>query len=345
MPRATGQTKKPSTKRAVLLSKLPRRHKKAPRPKLKRSDTGTRVLQIPERIWYKPLTWRHHPPVPNYAPLPKARKLFWRVLKQIWAYKALFSGLIIIYGLLDLILVHGLTNTSDFNSINSVLQDGVGGIFGKALTSFLSFGYLVSNSNSGGTTDTSGLYQTVLILLCSLAFIWAFRQVVLKQKVRIRDCFYLGMYPLVPFLLLFLLGGIQLLPMGIGGGIFSTVINTGIAVHLWEKGLFLLAFILLAFWSLRMVTATIFAFYIVTLPNMTPVLAYRTARNLVYGRRWLLWRKLIFLPIILLILAAAIEIPLIVFSAPLAVWTFFILSMLALPLVHGYLYNLYRDML
>jgi hypothetical protein len=139
--------------------------------------------------------------------------------------------------------------------------------------------------------------------------------------------------------------GLQLVPLAIGGGLYSAVIGNGIAVHLWEKAFWLLLFIGLGFWSLRMITASIFAIYVITLPDMTPLRAYRSAKQLVYGRRLLLWRKLIFLPVVLLVLAAAIELPLIFFLTPVAVWIFFGLSMVALPVVHGYLYNLYRAML
>lgn len=94
-----------------------------------------------------------------------------------------------------------------------------------------------------------------------------------------------------------------------------------------------------------MITASVFALYIATLPDMTPLRAYRSARQLVYGRRLLIWRKFLFLPAALLVLAAVIEVPFILFITPLAVWTFFIVGVVALPVVHGYLYSLYREML
>jgi len=182
----------------------------------------------------------------------------------------------------------------------------------------------------------------MLLVVCSLAFIWALRTVLAKQKARIRDSFYRGMYPLIPFLLLFLLICVQILPLAIGATLYSLVTSLGITAHTWETVLWFLFFLLMTYWSLRMLTASVFALYIVTLPDMTPLRAYRSARQLVYGRRLLLWRKLLFLPFILLILAALIEVPLILYVTPLATWMFFILSMVTLPLVHGYVYNLYR---
>ena len=313
-------------------------------PAVKHSDTGTRVLQVPQRFWYNPLTWRHRQPTPAYMPLPKARKLFAAAVGQLWRHKKLFGGIVIAYGLLNLLLVRGLSGSSDLGQLKSALDSLTHGFGGKVTSSLASFAYLLASSGSGNTA-TSGVYQSILLIICSLAFIWALRQVLAGHTVRVRDSFYQGMYPLVPFMFTFLLLGVQLLPLVVGGSLYSTVISNGIAVHLWEKALWLVLFIGLGLWSLRMVTATAFAIYITTLPDMTPMRAYRSARQLVYGRRLYIWRKLIFLPIVLLLIAAAIELPLILFLTPLASWIFFVLSMLALPIVHGYLYNLYREML
>ncbi|HUB93198.1 MAG TPA: hypothetical protein VMB52_01710 [Verrucomicrobiae bacterium] len=310
-----------------------------------RAESGKRLLQTPKRIWYKPFTWRYRSPKPTYKPLPKARILLLRVWKQLWANWQLFGGIALVYGLLNLLLVHGLSGGSNLENFKSGLTGLLLGSSGKLASSLLTFGYLLSSSGSSNAPQ-GGTYQSILFVACSLAYIWALRQVLAEHKVwRIRDSFYKGMYPLVPFLLLFLLVGLQLIPLAVGGGLYGTVMANGIAVHWWEKGLWLLLLIAMALWSLRMITASIFALYIVTLPDMTPLRAYRSARKLVYRRRLLIWRKLIFLPIALLLLAAAIEIPLILFITPLATWTFFVLAMIALPLVHGYLYNLYREML
>ena len=162
---------------------------------------------------------------------------------------------------------------------------------------------------------------------------------------RVRDAFYLGMYPLVPFLLLFALASVQLVPLVVSGTLYSYVIAGHIAVHAWEIMLWVVLCLGLALWSLRMVTATVFALYIVTLPDMTPVLAWRSARQLVDRRRLYIWRKLLFLPVAMLVCAAVIEIPIILYLAPVAPWMLFALTTLALPVLHGYLYNLYREML
>lgn len=303
-----------------------------------------RRLQAPKAVWNKPLSWRHRPPVPAYRPLPKARQLFMHVLRQLRGDWRLFGGIIFIYGLLNLVLVRGLAGSSDLSDLKNGLDSVFSGVGGKLASASISFASLLASSGSSNTAS-SGTYQSILLTICSLAFIWALRQSSAARRVRIRDSFYQGMYPLIPYLLVFLLLGLQLVPLVAGAGLYGAVVGNGIAVYLWEKALFLLLFLGLALWSLRMVTATFFALYIVALPDMTPLRAYRSARQLVYGRRLLVWRKLLFLPLILAVLALLIELPLILFITPIAAWIFFVISMLMLPISLGYLYRLYREML
>jgi hypothetical protein len=331
-------TKKPAAKPTKAASKQTSSTEPA------RSESGVRQLQRPRRIWYKPLTWRNRRPVPAYKPLPKARVLFVASLKPLWQHKGLFSGIVGIYGVLSLILVRGLSGSSDLTSVKVLLDSTLNGVSGKLLSSLASFGYLITTSGSADVQD-SGVYQSFLFLICSLAFVWALRQVLAGRKIGVRDSFYHGMYPLVPFLLVFAIIGVQFLPAVIGGALYNLMIGNGIAVHVWEKTLCVVVFIGLALWSLKMIVGTIFALYISMLPDMTPVRAVRSSQNLVYGRRLLLWRKLIFLPVILVLLAVVFELPIILFLTPIAPWTFFIMTMLALPVAHSYLYNLYREML
>lgn len=317
------------------------------RPALRAGANGKRLLQQPQRLWYKPLTWRYRPPVPKYKPLPKARVLFWYVLRQFWQNWRVFGGIALVYGILNLVLVRGVSGASDLSSFKSNLDSALHGNAGNLLESLATFGYLIGTSGStGSSSGQSGVYQTILLVVCSLAYIWALRKTLTGNEVRqIRNSFYQGMYPLVPFALLFLLGCVQLVPMAIGTWLLSFAAGNGIAVTIWERLLFLGIWIALSLWSLRMITALLVALYVVTLPDMSPMRAYRSARQLVYRRRLLVWRKLVFLPFVMLILAVIIEVPLIMFLTPVAVWAFFVISALFLPLVHGYLYNLYREML
>lgn len=320
-------------------------HAKSKKPKQTASANEPRKLTLPPYHWYDPRTWKYVPlPETPRKPLPKAWTIFQQSMRQLWVNWKLFGGIVLVFGLLNIILVRSLSGAYDITTLKHSIDDATQGVSGALTSSMISFVYVVGSSGNGGKQD-SAIYQTILILVCSLAFIWTLRQVVADKKVKIRDGFYRGMYPLIPFMLVFGLIGVQLLPLAIGGGLYATVVSGGIAVHLWEKAIFLALFIVLGLWSLRMITATIFALYIVTLPDMTPLRAYRSARELVHYRRLLVLRKLIFLPLVLLVAAVAIELPIILFITPIAVASFFIFSMFMLPVIHGYLYNVYRELL
>jgi hypothetical protein len=165
------------------------------------------------------------------------------------------------------------------------------------------------------------------------------------SKARVRDTYYRGMYPLVPFILVLMVIALQLVPLLVGSTVYSLVINNGIAVLFIEKLLWALLYALLALLSLYMISSSLFALYIVTLPDMTPLKALRSARELVRYRRWTVLRKVLCLPLILLVAAAIIMLPIIVWLTPLAKWIFFLLTMSSLVAVHAYMYTLYRELL
>jgi hypothetical protein len=78
---------------------------------------------------------------------------------------------------------------------------------------------------------------------------------------------------------------------------------------------------------------------------MTPMKALRSARELVRYRRWTVLRKVLWLPFVLLLAAALIMVPIIIWLTALAQWIFFLLTMFAVAAVHAYLYGLYRELL
>ncbi len=303
-----------------------------------------RKLPLPKRVWYKPWTWVRNLPAPPRESLPKVRHLLAEVSRLLLKHWKPFLGIAAIYGVLNLLLVRGLSDPTSLGEFKGLLNGLFTGTFGQLQSAFTSFVILLGTSNSN-VDQTTGLYQGFLLLVASLAVIWSLRQVYAGHRIAVRDGYYRGMYPLVPFLILLVILSVQLVPALVGAYLYGAVVSGGIAKDIIEKLCFGAGFAVLALWSLRMVTATIFALYIVTLPDMTPLRALQSAKDLVYKRRLLIWRKLIALPIVLLLAAALIELPLIMFLTPAAYWVFFVLSTLAVVFFHGYLYALYRKLL
>lgn len=276
--------------------------------------------------------------------VPSVWKLTKTTALLLWDYKVLFVWIIAIYGLLNVILVQGLASGTDVGSLKGQLNQVFSGHFG-ALASSLGVLVVLIGSTGNHSSAAAAPYQLILGLIGSLAIIWALRQVVSGQIIRARDAYYRGMFPLVPFVLILLVIGLQLLPLLIGSTIYSTVITGGIAVLAVEKILWTLLFIALALASVYMLSSSLMALYIVTLPDMAPVKALRSARDLVRGRRWTIIRKIVSLPLVLLAVAVVIMVPVILFVTPLTQFVFFLLSTFGLLGFHAYMYVLYREVL
>jgi hypothetical protein len=301
------------------------------------TQTKPRRIHLPA---YKPFRFKH---IKHPVSLPSVWQLSRKVIELLWRHRWLFLELAVVYGVLDVLLVRGFSSVN-VNSLKHQLSQSSGGKTGQLGISLSVFTNLLTSSGSNSSVNTDA-YQIFLGLIISLATIWALRQVIAGEKVRLRDLFYRGMYPLIPFILVLLVILLQTLPFLIGGGLYNLVVTNGIAIHLTEKLLWGLLFAVLTFISIYMLCSSVFALYIVTLPEMTPMKALRSARQLVRYRRPVVFRKLLYLPVVLLIIVAVIMVPIIIFLAPIAPWVLFILVLCALIIVHTYMYTLYRELL
>jgi hypothetical protein len=186
---------------------------------------------------------------------------------------------------------------------------------------------------------------SVLLVLESLVIIWALRQLLAGQKISVKQAYYHSMAPLVPFLLVILMIIIQLLPLTLGSALLALILSSTVTDSGLLTFIFVIIFIPLAAWTLYMVSASIFGLYIVTLPDMQPRQALRSAKNLVRFRRWVLLRRLLFLPVFILLVLGVISVPLILLMPFLVVPAFFILLMATILFAHTYLYSLYRGLI
>lgn len=330
------------------------RSKKSVSPKQKNNQTSNKnnrttsssVVKRPRRFrisTYKSfrLEKRKETPRPRIASGWKMLGKALLILKSHWK---LFAGILGIYAVLNLILVGGVAGSSDITNLKNSLNDVFTGHWGKLSTGLTLFTVLVGSAGSASSA-VAGAYQTILLLLMSLVIIWVLRQLYAGHAVRVRDGFYAGVYPLVPFVLIILVIGLQLLPLTLGATVYSSLIGGGIAITFIEKALTLAVFVGLVVLSFYMICSSIFALYIVTLPDMTPMKALRSARELVRNRRWIIARKILFLPFALIIIAAVIMIPISLFLTPIATVVFFVLTILSVAVVHSYMYALYRELL
>jgi hypothetical protein len=276
--------------------------------------------------------------------LPKARLITKEAVVTLWQHRRLFAGLSLIYGILNLILVRGLSTGVNVSGLKSAFNHSFGGHPNPVITGVGTFINLLGSSGNSAAQASSS-YQLFLLLFASLAIIWALRQVMAGVLIRPRDAYYRGMSPLIPFILVLLVVGLEIIPLSVGAGLYSLVIGNGIVVSLGEYIVWGAVFALLTGWSLYMLSSSLFALYIVALPDMTPLKALRSAREIVQHRRLIVLRKIVWLPILLLVVAAIIMVPIIIVLAPLAQWVYLLLGMFVPVAVHTYMYTLYRELL
>lgn len=267
---------------------------------------------------------------------------FWSSLGVVKRHWKLFGGISLVYLVLTVVLVKGGGSSLDVTQLKDLLGQTLK--TGSLATGLTIFGVLIGNADSAASAVAAS-YQSMLLVTVSLAVIWALRQTTAGIMVGVRDAFYKGLYPLAPFLLVILAIGVQLIPLLLSTVVYGAVFRAGLAVAVLEKALWLLLMFLLVLWTLYMITASIFSLYIVTLPDMRPMRALRSARDLVRYRRWTVMRKVLFLPFALLLTGAVIMLPVILLLPVIAEWVFFALTMMALVVVHAYMYSLYRELL
>lgn len=281
---------------------------------------------------------------PASKPLPGFFGLFKKSLGVLKDNKVLFGGIIIINSLLGLLFVSGLGSSLDFVQAKNEIENLIGGEAGRWGVTLALFGYLL-DSTGAQVGEIAGAYQTFFTLITSLAIIWAVRQVLAGEKVSAKEAYYKGLYPLVPFMLVLVVVILQLLPAAIGATIYSIIINGGLAVTALENALWLVLFVMLCLLSFYMVLSSVFALYIVTLPDMTPFKALRSARNVVLHRRLSIGLRVLALLLVLVLLVLTVVFPVIIFLPWLAMAVFLLFSSLCLYLVHSYMYHLYRSLL
>lgn len=289
-----------------------------------------------------------NPQPQSRPPLRPAWQIGWQAMTHLWRYRNFFGLLVVVYLLLDLLLVRSVA-VFDVSALKSGLSSSLSHGAGMAVGGLSVFSSLFSSAVGGASTDATGAYHFFLVVLMSLAVIWSLRQVFASggpdQPLHIRSAFYQSTTPLVPFLLIVLLIGAQLIPLLLTMYLYSYIVGGGITSTAVQQLVFLVLLIGVALLSLLWLIRSIIALYIVTLPGVRPMQAYQSAKDLVNGRRLSLARKLLFLPVALFVLAAIVMVPVIIIWAPLAQWLFFVLTGVGFVLTHAYLYAVYRELL
>ncbi|MDB5182743.1 MAG: hypothetical protein JWO47_527 [Candidatus Saccharibacteria bacterium] len=277
--------------------------------------------------------------------LPTAWVVLGRSVRHLYRHKKLFLGILLVYAILYVIFIKGFSANFKLGDLRANLNSTFKGKQNSFSSGVALFGLLLGTA---GTTssETGGVYQMLLITLTSLALIWALRNTFGKYpKAGIKESFYKSTGQLVPFLGVALLMIVQLLPALIVASLYSSVQTNGLLVGYFQRGVGIAILLAGLAWTLYMLSSTMFALYIVTLPNAKPWESLRAAKDLVRFRRVLVMRKVLFLPVALLVAAAVVLLPLIIYIPIAAEVIFLVFTILILGVVHSYLYTLYRSLI
>lgn len=279
--------------------------------------------------------------------LPGSFVLLGRTFQHIWRGKKLYAGIMLIFALGYVLLVKGLAFNFQVAETRDAINETLGNEIGTAEKATTLLGVLMGTSGTA-SGEAASVYQTFLFIMISLVIIWSLRQTFdgkTGPKITVKNAFYKSMTPLIPYVLVCMVIMLQALPALIGIGMYGTVTTSGLAVGAVEQILWFVGFILLLAVSIYLLSSSLFASYIVTLPDMKPLQALRSARKLVKFRRLVIIRKVLFLPLFILVSFAVIFLPMVLLLPIVAEILFFIMSILLILVMHTYFYLLYRELL
>lgn len=218
----------------------------------------------------------------------------------------------------------------------------------------LGTGFVVSQ---GTIPQDALILLNILGLIAWLSFVWIARYSYAGKPTSMREALYTSPSAFVPFLLLVILLVIQLIPIMLAAVIFFSLQGGGFTQTTLERALFIVLGALLLVFSFYFIVSTLMALQVATLPGMYPWRALRNARKLVTNRRFAVLRKVVMLPIVIIIFFAVTVIPLLYFDklicAEGSCWStatilplgYYIVVGISIAFASTYLYVIYRALL
>ena len=278
---------------------------------------------------------------PNYPPLPSFASLVRQTAAFVWQNRILFGSIMLVYGAIYVVLVRTPFLT-DAKTIVTTIQSVMGETESTTLRgNIATLGAVLSTSSTG----QNAVAVSVATLLMSLVYIWAIRQLHSGQKIRARDAYFQSMTPLVSVVVILVIISIQLLPFGIASFVYSTARGNNLFISGFEDMSFFIITLLAGILSFYWVSSSMVAMYASTLPGVYPLQAMVYARKLVQFRRFAVFRRFIALPIILAIIYIFLLLLVIRLIPNYTLYATELFQIISLPLIHVYLYKLYRALI
>ncbi len=273
---------------------------------------------------------------------PSFRQL---VVQSMTTFRANWQPILAVaalYGLVHYVVIQGVT-AIDVESISTFVSENFDFDLNKLGASL----FLTASLFGLGPeiSSTSSFLSSMLVVINSLALIWILRHIWLGRSVSVKESYYKGMYPLVPYALVVLVCLLQLIPFLAGSYIVSIVLAKGIAIAVVDKVLTALFFVATLLLSGYLLIGPLLATYIVTIPDMTPLAAMSQANKTLKGRRSAVLSRLIGF-LLLSVVGAFLSIVSLVYIAPVFVpLAISALTVISLPWTHVFMFTLYRHLI
>lgn len=282
-------------------------------------------------------------------------KLSRRALKLLNVNRPIFIRLSLLFWAL-LMLSSGLTEQAQYASLSEATKEAVSIIGGHGERTLTAIGILLSSVMTGSLTsvlsETQLIGRIALYGLLWLVVVWLMRHLVAGAKVGLRDGLYNGGAPVVPSILIGLVGVVQLLPLALTVTLFSALSATGALNQGLIAGLMVIASLALTVVTVYWLSSTLFALIVATIPGTYPGAALRSARTVIKGRRLTVFLRLLWLSGAILLASALITLPMVVLDATLGLMNAFVfiavwqlLGVATALFGSVYLYLLYREVI
>lgn len=274
--------------------------------------------------------------------IPSVFTLTSRASKLFWQNKQLLSLITIVYGVLYFLFLRAV---SGFSVVDT--QEFLDTIYlsQEPLYTNLTVSALVLSTSFGVEVGFTGAIGLVATIVASLALIYAMRHIMADKKIGLREAYYFGAAQIVPFSMIVALIVLQLLPFALGALLFSVVTQAQIVVGVSEHMIFIAVWLVLSLLTAYWLSNSFMTLYAVSLPKMYPYKALRATGELVHHRRFVVFRKILFVLVLLLLLNMILIL--------LAVWVWpdaafvarDVAAVLSLLIFHLYAYTLYRTLI
>jgi hypothetical protein len=254
--------------------------------------------------------------------------------------------------------VAGLGAQDAYTNLTTALKTTSGDLFSGAWGQIGQAGLLLLTTFTTGLspspTQVQGVLTVILGFMAWLTIVWLLRNIMAGHAVRLRDGIYSSGSPIISTLLVGVVMAVQALPLAIliliyNAASLSGLIDGGVeAMLFWAVALLIIVMVL--YWM----TSTMIALVVVTLPGMYPLVAIKTAGDLVIGRRLRILLRLVWMSVLTVVVLMVIAIPIILFDSwlkqvlpatswiPLVPLVVIFLSATALVWISSYTYMLYR---